>query len=490
MLDHQHLHVVSIERRWWLGFAVLLTFLTVGLPRRALLAQTGVAAATVNFSAEQEATTVTYTISITNSGTQDLNTLALQATVPQNGAFRRQEITPLGAVPAGYVIADAAAEWNIDVLSAGQTLGPFTYQVDVPAGADPVSLAAHAVLQWQAPVPGSAQSADATPQAQPSGGVPVTPETPDGTTLRPTADADGIKRVTLTAEQVDQEILNADGKRVVAEAYGFNGGTPGPTLAFTIGDQVAITVVNHLPEATSVHWHGVIVPNAMDGVPEAGEPSPSIAPGDSFTYQFTVQQTGTHMYHSHTDAPKQDLLGLAGALIFLPLQETSPHVDHDYVYFLNEWSLPQQMTPAQIVDMPRTGSPVDTVNSVTAQPDWATMNFNFFTMNGKAFPSTSPIDVEVGERIRIRFFQIGMSTHPMHFHGQDFLHTEQDGNAISPDNQQQLNTITVAPGQTQVVEFYAVNPGVWPLHCHLAHHQANNFSSGLGGMATVVRISQ
>ena len=326
----------------------------------------------------------------------------------------------------------------------------------------------------------------ATPVTAGDGGA-VIPETPNGTTLAPTADADGIKRVTLTAEPVEQEFLNVEGKRVVAKAFGYNGGSPGPTLVFTEGDTVAITVINRLPEATSVHWHGVIVPNAMDGVPEAGEPSPLIQPGGSFTYQFTITQTGTHMYHSHTDTAKQDLLGLAGGLIFLPKNESGPKVAHDYVYFLNEWMLPQDMQPEQIKDMPRNGSPVDTVNSVDAMPNWTTMQFNFFTMNGKSFPSTDPLNVELGERVRIRFFNIGMNTHPMHLHGQDFVQTEQDGNTLK--DPPQLNTITVAPGQTQAIVVTAINPGIWPLHCHLAHHVTNNLSSGFGGMATVMKIS-
>lgn len=83
-----------------------------------------------------------------------------------------------------------------------------------------------------------------------------------------------------------------------------------------------------------------------------------------------------------------------------------------------------------------------------------------------------------------------MTTHPIHLHGQDFLQTEQDGNPIAPDNQPRINVIPVAPGQTQAVEFEAVNPGVWPLHCHLAHHVTNNLSSGFGGMSTVVRIAE
>jgi FtsP/CotA-like multicopper oxidase with cupredoxin domain len=315
----------------------------------------------------------------------------------------------------------------------------------------------------------------------------VIPETPDGTTLVPEVSGDGVKHVTLVLSQVEQEILNVDGKVVVAKAYGFNGSSPGPTLVFVQGDKGAISVSNALPEPTSVHWHGVIVPNTQDGVPEIGQPTPKIQPGESYTYTYTVKQAGTHMYHSHTDTAKQDMLGAAGGLIFLPSRPVGPRVDRDFIYFLHEWKLPQDLTPEQIKDMPRTGSPVDTVNSVDAMPDWTSNELNFFTMNGKSFPSTSTLDVKLGQRIRIRFFNIAINTHPMHLHGQDFFHVEQDGNRLAVP--MQLNTIQVAPGQTQAIEIPLINPGIWPLHCHIAHHAANNLSSGFGGMAIRINIT-
>jgi FtsP/CotA-like multicopper oxidase with cupredoxin domain len=298
---------------------------------------------------------------------------------------------------------------------------------------------------------------------------------------------DGIKRVTLTASIVEQKLLEAEGKTVVAKAYGFNGSSPGPTLVFTEGDKVAITIVNNLPEPTSIHWHGVIVPNSQDGVPDIGQPTPKIMPGESYTYSYTVLQAGTHMYHAHTGTAKQDMLGAAGGLIFLPKLESGPKIDRDFIYFLHEWKLPQNLTPEQIKDMPQTGSPVDTVNSVDAMPDWTSNMLNFFTMNGKAFPSTTNLNVTLGQRIRIRFYNIGLNTHPMHLHGQDFMHVEQDGNRL--ENPMQLNTLPVAPGQTQAIEILLSNPGIWPLHCQIAHHAANNLSSGFGGMAVRIVIS-
>ena len=460
-------------------------FSAAGVATRAPAASAVDGVVSVRMTGMQDGGTVTYEIRVTNTGASDLSGLTLSGSIPKNAAFRRQIITPLNAIPQG--VRDAKAVWTIELLRAGKTLGPFTYQVDVSTDKRVSELKARATVWWP---DGQGQSDEITPSPPGQGsGAPVTPETPNGTTLRPDADADGVKRVSLSVEMVNQTLLDAEGKTVVAQTYGVNGGTPGPALVFTIGDTVEITVTNNLPEATSIHWHGVILPNQMDGVPEVGEPSPLLQPGESFTYRYTVQQTGTRIYHSHTDSAKQDLLGVTGALIFLPKEEPGPKVDHDYVIWLNEWQLPQNMTPEQIKDMPRGQSPVDTVNSVSAMPDWTSPNFNFFTMNGKAFPSTAPINIELGERVRLRFFNIGMTTHPIHLHGQDFLQTEQDGNRITADNQPLLNVIPVAPGQTQAVEFYAINPGVWPLHCHIAHHQTNNLSSGFGGMSTVVRIA-
>ena len=321
-------------------------------------------------------------------------------------------------------------------------------------------------------------------------GKAVLPETPNGKTLIPSADKDGIKRCELTIEPIEQEILNANGKIVKIRAFGFNGTTPGPTLVFTEGDHVAITVINHLPESTTVHWHGVILPNRMDGAPCAGESSPMIKTGETFTYEFIVQQSGTHMYHTHTNVAKQNMLGLAGGLIFLPKTRNPQDVDRDIIYFLHEWKLPQHAKAGAKEPGPTSMSETSTdkVISESTAPDWKARDFNFFTMNGKAFPSTDPINVKKSERIRVRFYNVGIDTHPIHLHGQDFWHTEQDGNLLA--NPMKINTITVAPGQTQAIEIDAINPGVWPFHCHIADHATNNTSSGMGGMATVLRVDE
>lgn len=339
-----------------------------------------------------------------------------------------------------------------------------------------LTLAAGAVAL--APREGIATSADVGRQSR--GGVPIT-ETPSGTTIS------GTTQVTLTASVVQQVILDAQGRQVIAMAWGVNGASPGPTLVFEEGDDVAITVVNRLPQPFAMHWHGLVVPNSQDGVPEIGQPTPLIQPGSQYTYRFRlIQPPGTHMYHSHVDI-KSEMLGLTGGLVILPKNPSRYRYDRDVIFWLHEWKLPQAMMGSALKQRPYTGSPVDTVNSVMAEPDWTAMDFNFFTMNGKAHPSHEPISLRLGERLRVRFTNIGINAHPMHFHGQDFLHIAEDG--VDLREPMKLNTIVVAPGKTQDILIEARNPGVWPLHCHIAHHQSNNLSSGFGGMSFIINIT-
>jgi len=351
------------------------------------------------------------------------------------------------------------------------------------------------------PRPASAQGESfLRPASNGSGQNVVTPYTPNGRTIRPQAGPDGIKRVTLTASVVEHTLLDAEGKQVVARAYGLNGDTPGPTLVFNEGDQVAITVVNQLPEPTAIHWHGLIVPNSQDGVPEVGQPTPLLQPGASYTYRYQiVQPAGTHMYHSHVDI-QSEILGLVGGFIILPRNNRDTgryRYSQDVIYWLHSWAMPQDLAPQIVMgnmivgnpamrDRPYTGSPVDTVNSVIAKPDWQMMGLNFFTMNGKSYPSTEPLQMRLGERMRVRFFNINQLSHPIHLHGQNFQHIAEDG--VDLQQPRELNTIEIAPGKTQDILIEAQNPGIWPFHCHIAHHQANNFSSGFGGMATVIRM--
>src|SRR6266481_502033 len=123
---------------------------------------------------------------------------------------------------------------------------------------------------------------------------------------------DGFKTFHLIAEPVVREF--APGFRI--NCWGYNGQTPGPTIEAVEGDRVRLIVTNKLPERTSVHWHGVILPNGMDGV--AGLNQKHILPGETYAYEFTLRQNGTQMYHPHSDEMVQMALGMMGLFIIHP----------------------------------------------------------------------------------------------------------------------------------------------------------------------------
>ncbi|WP_435162999.1 multicopper oxidase family protein [Paenibacillus glycanilyticus] len=291
----------------------------------------------------------------------------------------------------------------------------------------------------------------------------ITPDIPN----LPFIKKNGIKYFELNVEPVKQEILPG----LFINAFGYNGSSPGPTIVVNPGDYVQIRVYNKLTEATSVHWHGLDVPNVMDGVPEA-EPSPAIQPGSYFDYHFRIiNPPGTHMYHSHMHSVKQIMMGLGGALIITDPKGT--YIQRDYFIMLQEFKLK--------------GLKKGEVMQGVYDLDPLTDDFNFFTMNGRCFPFTSPLPVRYGESVRIRLGNLMMNAHPIHLHGQQFVVTATDGNSLTLHNRYLKNTILVGSGETYDIEFKAHNPGNWLFHCHIPHHMANNFTENLGGMTTTIR---
>ena len=289
--------------------------------------------------------------------------------------------------------------------------------------------------------------------------------TPDVTNL-PFVVKKGIKYFELIAEPVQGELLPG----FFINGLGYNGSIPGPTIQVYPGEYVNIRVYNKLPEPTSIHWHGLDIPNVMDGVPHV-EPSPKIQPNSYFDYKFRISNPpGTHMYHSHDSS--QEMLGLGGAFIILDPYESLCNIQRDYFIMLQEFhvkSLKMGEVKPGVYDI-----------------DPMSHEFNFFTMNGKCFPYTTPLKVKLGENVRIRLGNIVMEAHPIHIHGHQFLITASDGNTIPYYNQMKKNTINVASGETWDIIFGTNNPGRWPLHCHIPHHMTNNMSKSTGGMFTTI----
>lgn len=279
---------------------------------------------------------------------------------------------------------------------------------------------------------------------------------------------DGVKHFTLIAEEVKLELIEG----LFVNAWGYNGSVPGPTIIVNPGDNVCIRVINKLPQRTSVHWHGLEVPNNMDGVPPI-EPSPYIEPNEYFDYKFKIRNPpGTYMYHSHVNVMVQDNAGLLGGFIVNDLKNNKRKKYKDYLIMLQEWAvdkLPWADIDKGIYDL------------TFKKPE-----FNFFTMNGKCYPMTKALPVNFGDTVRIRFGNIQMHHHPIHLHGHQFRVVGSDGFPIRKETQIYKNTILVASGETWDVEFVAENQGIWPMHCHMPHHVTNNGAPGIGGMFTTV----
>ena len=270
---------------------------------------------------------------------------------------------------------------------------------------------------------------------------------------------DGVKVFRLTAHVFKQQI--APNKTI--DVWGFNGSAPGPTIQVTQGDRVRVIYKNELPEPTSMHWHGFEDLIGNDGMP--GISQEPIKPGQSFTYNFVIKQEGTYFYHSHM--AMQELAGMLGAFIMHPRVPYRPHCEKDFVIHLQEYAV-----------LP---------NSTT--PDTMMMEFNWLLLNGKAGPANTPLIVRQGDRVRVRFVNLGMDHHPMHLHGHTFYTTGTEGGRIPESAWWPGNTILVGVAQSRDIEFVADNPGDWMLHCHLAHHMMNQMSSQVGPMTRMTRMA-
>jgi len=263
----------------------------------------------------------------------------------------------------------------------------------------------------------------------------------------------GVKVFHLIAEEVDHEF--APGLR--ARCWGYNGRVHGPTIEAVEGDRVRIYVTNRLSAGTTVHWHGVILPSGMDGV--GGVSQRSIAPGETFKYEFTLRQHGTLMYHSHHDEMTQMGMGMIGMFVVHPRVPPEQRPDRDFVLLSSEWKI----APG------------------TFRPDPNEMtDFNVLTFNAKAFPGTAPLVVKLGERVRIRLGNLSMmSHHAIHLHGYHFKVVATDGGDIPQAGQWPETTVIMPTGSTRTIQFTADNPGDWVMHCHMLHHVMNQMGHGI-----------
>ena len=254
------------------------------------------------------------------------------------------------------------------------------------------------------------------------------------------------KEFHLVAEPVVREI--APGMK--ANLWGYNGQTPGPTIEAVEGDKVRIFVTNKLPEKTTIHWHGMLLPNGMDGV--GGLTQPHIPVGKTFVYEFVLKGSGTFMYHPHSDEMVQMAMGMMGMVVVHPKDPNFRRVDRDFVFIMSAY----RFDPG------------------TALPKVAEMtDFNIWTLNARVFPGIDVMPVRLSDRVRIRMGNLTMTNHPIHLHGHHFAVSCTDGGWVPETAQLPEATTDVPVGAVRAIDFVADAPGDWAFHCHKSHHTMN-----------------
>jgi FtsP/CotA-like multicopper oxidase with cupredoxin domain len=320
-------------------------------------------------------------------------------------------------------------------------------------GAAVVSRAGAALL----PEAASQSSASMQPPPAPPNGRPFNPiVTLNGWSL-PWRMKNNVKEFHLVAEPVLREI--APGMK--ANLWGYNGQSPGPTIEAVEGDHIRIFVTNKLPEVTSVHWHGVLLPSGMDGV--MGLTQPPIEVGKTFMYEFVLQRSGTFMYHPHADEMAQLAMGMMGLFIVHPRDARQHRVDRDFGFILNAYDI-------------EPGSATPRINTM--------LDFNLWTWNSRAFPGIDPLVARTGERVRIRVGNLTMTNHPIHMHGPHFEVVGTDGGWVPKSARWPEVTADIAVGQMRAIEFDAA-AGDWAIHCHKSHHTMNAMGHGVPTMIGV-----
>jgi FtsP/CotA-like multicopper oxidase with cupredoxin domain len=254
------------------------------------------------------------------------------------------------------------------------------------------------------------------------------------------------KEFHLVAEPVLREM--APGMQ--ARLWGYNGQSPGPTIEAVEGDKVRIFVTNKLPEHTTVHWHGMRVPNGMDGV--GGLTQPHIQPGKTFVYEFLLKRSGTFMYHPHADEMVQMAMGMMGNFVVHPRDPQAHRVDRDFVFIMSSFDIDP-------------GSSLPKVMTMT--------DFDLWAWNTRVFPGIDPFVVRRGDRVRVRVGNLTMTNHPIHLHGHEFEVTGTDGGWVPESARRPEVTTDVPVGAIRAFEFVADEPGDWAIHCHKSHHTMN-----------------
>jgi FtsP/CotA-like multicopper oxidase with cupredoxin domain len=328
---------------------------------------------------------------------------------------------------------------EIDMLSRRKVLGATA----VLAGASAISGRVQAAGIPEAP---TTTANTMQPPLFPASGPDYQPVvTLNGWTLPWRMNGD-VKEFHLVAEPVVREF--APGMK--AYLWGYNGQSPGPTIECVEGDKVRIFVTNRLPEHTTAHWHGMLLPNGMDGV--GGLTQPHIRPGKTFVYEFEMRHSGTFMYHPHSDEMVQMAMGMMGMVVVHPRDPKERRVDRDFAFVMSSYLIDPGTYLPKVVEM---------------------TDFNMWTWNARVFPGIDVLPVRLGDRVRIRIGNLTMTNHPIHLHGHTFQVACTDGGWVPETARWRDVTTDVPVGAIRAIEFVADAPGDWAFHCHKSHHTMN-----------------
>jgi len=401
-----------------------------------------------------------------------------------------------GSAQHTFAVETAGRTYETDAIDAGATaslqvpaLSPGSYRIlcTVPGHAD-LGMEGTLVVSQGAASPGSGgmsmsssggMSMSSSGGAGSSGSMPMSaeemarshkagveafPAETAGTgnqPLRPTLQ-DGWKVFELTAAEVRWEVSPGS----FVDAMAFNGQIPGPEIRVRQGDKVRVVVNNQMTQPTTVHFHGLTVPNASDGVPYITQDP--IMPGGYYVYEFrVVDPPGMYVYHSHFNSTEQVGKGLYGALIVEPNG--------------GAWSYPEiRLDPSSGRVTGYGPPPAIDVESTLFLGDGPLG----YVLNGKSFPATQLIVAQRGDWVLIHIANDGSMLHPMHLHGYHFEVAAQDGFPLK--DPYMADTLVIAPGQRFDVLVHAVHPGVWAFHCHILPHVEG--PQGMFGMVTALVV--
>lgn len=384
----------------------------------------------------------TLSFRVTNDGTA-AHTFAVDT---GNGVEQTRELQPgdtqtleVSALPAGDYRISCTIAGHADLGMVGSLMVMAGGEVAAGTSGATGATGSHAGMSVQEMLDGHRAGVEAFPaETEALGNQP----------LEPTIE-NGVKVFELIAEEIRWETSPG----VFVDAMGFNGTVPGPEIRVNPGDKVRIVLRNEMSQPTVLHFHGLTVPNGMDGVPYITQDP--ILPGGFFTYEFEiVDSPGMYVYHSHFNSTEQVGRGLYGAFYVEPERG-----DWASVY----------------------GEPID-VESTLFLGDGPTG----YVLNGKGFPATQPIVAKLGDTVLVHLANDGAMIHPMHLHGFHFQVVAEDGFVLRRGNRYMADTLMIAPGQRFDVLVHAVYPGVWAFHCHILPHVEG--PQGMYGMVTALVV--